>query len=69
MIHQLAHRELPQQPVTPPLYRHRAPWCATVHHTTKRLQDAATADQLSALERGVVWAMVTILEEKGKSHE
>ena len=52
-IHHLARRELPRRPVTHPLYRPCAPWCATVHHATGRLQDAATAAQLGALERGV----------------
>ena len=68
LIHQLAHRELPKRPVTHPLYRPRAPWCATVHHRTERLQDAATADQLGALERGVTWAVVQMLAEEGTNH-
>ena len=62
LIHKLAHRELPKRPVTHPLYRPRAPWCATVYHQPARLQDPTTAAQLSALERGVTWAVVTLGE-------
>ena len=67
MIHQLAHRELPERPVTHPLYRPRAPWCATVHHRTERLHDPTTAAQLGALEQGVAWAVVQMMAEEGKS--
>ena len=67
-IHHLARHELPRRPVTHPLYRPRAPWCATVHHRTERLQDAATAAQLGALERGVTWAVVQMMAEEGTNH-
>ena len=68
VIHQLAHRDLPKRPVTHPFYRPRAPWCATVHHRTKRLEDAATAAQLGALEWGVAWAVVQMMAEEGTNH-
>lgn len=68
LIHQLGRGELPRRPVTHPLYRPRAPWCATVHHRTKRLEDAATAAQLGALERGVAWAVVKMMNEESRNH-
>ena len=45
LIHQLGRGELPRRPVTHPLYRPRAPWCATVRHPGRRPLDAATAAQ------------------------
>ena len=68
VIHQLGRGELPRRPVTHPLYRSRAPWCAAVHHRTKRLEDAATAAQLGALERGVAWVMGDLMAQ-GKARE
>ena len=66
LIHQLGRDELPRRPVTHPLYRPRAPWCAVVHHRTKRLEDPATAAQLGALERGVTWAVVHMAQGKAR---
>ena len=66
VIHQIGLGELPRRPVTHPLYRPRAPWCATVHHRTVRLQDAATAAQLDALERGVTWAVVHMAQGRDR---
>ena len=67
VIHHLGRRKLPRRSLTHPQLR--APWCATVHHRTVRLQDAATAAQLGALEREVTWAVIQIVNEKGKNHE
>lgn len=70
LIHRLGQHALPKRPVTHPLYRPRAPWCATVHHRTERLHDPTTATQLGALERGVAWAVVQVqmIAEEGKNH-
>jgi hypothetical protein len=67
LIHQLGRHELPKRPVTHPLYRPRAPWCATVHHQPARLHDPTTAAQLGALERGVTWAVVHLTQGKERS--
>lgn len=58
LIHQLGRVELPGRPVTHPLYRPRAPWCAAVHHTTRRRLDAATVAQLGEIARGVTGAVL-----------
>ena len=55
-------------PVTYTLYRPRAPWCATVHHTGRRKVAAATATRLGEIERGVTWAVVELMNGEGQTH-
>ena len=65
-IHTLGRDEMPQHPVTHPLYRPRAPWCATVHYLGDRGIDPDTAERIGEIERGVAWTMIQMEEERGR---
>ena len=66
IVHTLGRDEMPQHPATHPLYRPRAPWCATVYYRGDRGMDPDTAERIGEIERGVAWTMIQMGEGRGR---